>query len=90
MVAALPCGKSRPSLRAGPMRRAVKHKPEGLGEEGGSLEETSVRESEYGTEHAHVEPHCPFCAIRQRRASQHRGRCVVFFCRECNCGYERR
>jgi hypothetical protein len=58
---------------------------------GPSPEETSAPEPEYGClDHPHVEPNCPFCAIRQQRPSQHRLWCAAFLGRECNCGDERR
>ncbi len=58
--------------------------------EGRSRDETSVPEPEYGSlDHPHVEPNCPFCAIRQQRPRQHRLWCAVSVRRECNCGYGR-
>jgi hypothetical protein len=58
---------------------------------GRSPDETSAPEPEYSSlDHPHVEPHCPFCAIRQQQPSRHRVWCAVFFTGECDCGYERR
>jgi hypothetical protein len=71
---------------------ADRHEGSSLGlAEGGSRDKTSAPEPEYGSlDHPHVEPNCPFCAMRQHRPSQHRVWCTVFFTGECDCGYQRR
>ena len=58
---------------------------------GGPPEEVCAPAPEYGSlDHPHVEPHCPFCAIRQQQPSRHRVRCAIFFTGECDCGGQRR